>query len=594
MSLDSSLDKEIGRECRFAWHIPTRSSDVPDMHIVKEQISFQRQDGSIYQKPNIRYVKDFPRPYWIKKRNLRNYKQKREYAKIEELDVNTCTQSQLRFRVATSLGESWRRDSLRKLCESPYVYGCDISSTSLIKDHYFRKWPDLKTKYSLAVLDIETEMNDPEHLEDPIACSVVFENKAFLCVVDRFVRGLACPEKRTVEACHSYIGNHLDKFKMDVEVVVGTDAADILVKCIQKLHEWKPDWLAIWNMNFDIPVILRTLKKFGYDPKDVFCDPSIPEEFRLCEYKPGPTKQVTASGKVKPINPAAQWHTFELTASFYCIDAMCAYKHLRLGEQEESSYSLDYILEKKLGIRKLKFDQAKKYEGLSTWHNFMQANYKIEYLVYNLFDCISMLELDEQIKDLGYVLPAFSKTTDFWNFRSLPKKILDALHFFALERGKVMATAPPAEDRKDMAQDVDTTGDFAEHEIPETDEDDPEEYTTLSCNDWIVTLPAHLSVLGLQLIEEDPELRTHLRAFVYDSDSVSSYPSCVSVGNVSKTTTKREIIKINGIDESVFRMQNLNAVIGQANAIEYSYTMFRMPKPKDLLAQFERDMRVMH
>jgi len=58
-------------------------------------------------------------------------------------------------------------------------------------------------------------------------------------------------------------------------------------------------------------------------------------------------KKVTASGQVKPINPALQWHTLILTASFYVIDAMCVYRQLRMAAQEEPS-NLNYILQKEL------------------------------------------------------------------------------------------------------------------------------------------------------------------------------------------------------------------------------------------------------
>ncbi len=95
-----------------------------------------------------------------------------------------------------------------------------------------------------------------------------------------------------------------------------------------------------------------------------------------------------------------------------------------------------------------------------------------------------------------------------------------------------------------------------------------------------------MSVLGMACIAEDEKMLTGIRTFVYDSDCVSSYPSCTSVANVSKTTTKREVISIEGIDEAVFRMQNLNLVLGYPNANEYVQAMFKAPKPEELLELF--------
>ena len=81
-------------------------------------------------------------------------------------------------------------------------------------------------------------------------------------------------------------------------------------------------------------------------------------------------------------------------------------------------------------------------------------------------------------------------------------------------------------------------------------------------------------------------MRTGIRAFAYDSDAVSSYPTCTSISNVSKSTTRKEVIDIEGIDEIDFRTQNLNLVLGPINSLEYSTKMFKMPKPYDILEDF--------
>jgi hypothetical protein len=69
----------------------------------------------------------------------------------------------------------------------------------------------------------------------------------------------------------------------------------------------------------------------------------------------------------------------------------------------------------------------------------------------------------------------------------------------------------------------------------------------------------------------------------FDSDSVSAYPTATSVANVSKETTVFELIRVEGIDEETFKMQNLNSVLGHCNAIEYCTAMYSLPKPDELL-----------
>lgn len=70
-------------------------------------------------------------------------------------------------------------------------------------------------------------------------------------------------------------------------------------------------------------------------------------------------------------------------------------------------------------------------------------------------------------------------------------------------------------------------------------------------------------------------------------DAVSAYPTCTAVANVSRATTLYEIIDIAGVNEDVFRQQNINLLQGHVNAAEYCSKMFSLPKLQDSLALFE-------
>jgi hypothetical protein len=117
----------------------------------------------------------------------------------------------------------------------------------------------------------------------------------------------------------------------------------------------------------------------------------------------------------------------------------------------------------------------------------------------------------------------------------------------------------------------------------EEDEDAPP--TILSLKNWICTLKSYLSELGGDFAIDSKDIRTLFRAFVYDSDETSAYPNGILTLNISKRTTKRELIGIDGVAESLFRRQNLNLVIGETNAIEYCVNMFGFDTPDQLLAE---------
>lgn len=584
MSLPKNAEV-VARECRFAINIPTKFGGRPDVHMVKEIC--HTADGKQY--PNIKLVKDYKRPFYITKPSKRVYKDKRECEDLDNLLKTECTQSELRDRVAKALDKAWSKDRLPQLAASPYLFGTDISSTALIKKHYQTRWPDKATPFSVAVFDIETDV--VHGTKDILMCTIVLGGKVFTSVLRSFITGISDVHAAVDVAMEKYLGDYIVKRNLECELAIGDTVADVISLCINKAHEWKPDLLAIWNMDFDIPKVLENLELAGVDPTDIFSDPAVPKPFRLYSYRQGAKKKITAAGKVIPISPAAQWHTLISTSSFYVIDAMCMYKMLRLSEPEQPSYALDAILQKRLGIRKLKFKEADEYQGLR-WHQFMQTYYKVEYIVYNRFDCISMQELDEETKDLSHTFPEFSGVSDFCDFRSQPKRIADALHSFCLERGKVMGTVYKEKLAMfDVATDV--VDDDTDEGGEETDDNDSAEpmskpAETMGLDGWVCTLAPHLTTEnGAKCILEDENMRTNLRFLVYDIDAVAAYPSCVESENVSKATTKREVITVEGVDEYTFRMQNINLMSGRVNGLEYAQTMFGLPTPFELLAMYQ-------
>lgn len=567
------MEKEIkGIECKFVVHVPSKTPDTHDVHLIKERVHFK--DGTFESR--IKTLVDFKRPFWITQPSKRNHKQKKEYEHVDNLIKIETTQSKLRDSVARSLDKNYSNENLKKLLQSPYIYGADILSTSIVKHLYKKKYPDCNSLYSVAGFDIETDVVNGTG--DVIMASMIFEDKAFISVDRKFLQGYADPDFLFQKACKHYLSKYIDNRKLQIELHIADDPVDCIRATFAKAHEWKPDFVEIWNINFDIPKILELFQKYRVDPKDILCDPSIPKEYRICKYKVGLQKKVTASGKLKPIKIEAQWHTLFLSASFYVIDGMCAYKQVRLmSEQDQPSYSLDNILYKELGERKLKFKEAEAYEDTKIkWHIFMQSQCKIEYMVYNIFDSLSMLELDDKTKDLASSLPSFAGNTDFSKFNSQPSKIADAFFYDCYEKNYILGSVGSSPEY-----------DVRDEDLIEDEENDIDNYDVLSLKNWISTLPAHLTVLGLPLIKEDSTIRTSIRLFVYDSDEVAAYPSATMVLNVSKGTTLKEIISIDGIDESVFRTQNLNFLIGSSNSLEYVINMFNAPKPYELLDMFD-------
>lgn len=558
-----SKDDIIGVECRHVVYIPPPKGTTDDYHLVKEVIHLN--DGR--RIPNVRVLKNYKRKFWITKEGYRKtHTQKKEWEDIHKLKEYQCTQSELVQKAAQALGIFGFNGNLKKLARSPYLYGCDILSTSVIKQEVYRdRWPELNTPSSIAASDTETDMIHGHGRV--IMQTISYKERVYTAVVRDFLKGMGGTDQDKIKMCQDalqkYLGDVVQQRNIKWEVELVDDDGLVVYKTLKKAHEWQPDFLTFWNMAYDVNKMNESLRFHNYSIPDVWSDPNVAPSYRFFKFVEQEPKKVTASGKVTPIAPHALWHTVYAPASFYVIDAMCAYKQVRTGKQEERSYSLDAILNKHLKRGKLKFTAA---DGLakSDWHIFMQKKHPIEYIIYNVFDCIGIEMLDEKTKDLSVSVPSGAAMSDYSKFNSQPRRVVDKLHYFVMPRGKIIGTTSD-----EMSMDFDAK--------------------TISLRDWIVMLPAHLvDDNGLKMIAEYPEIASNIRIHIGDLDVSASYPNGESVFNISKETTKKELISIEGVTEHVRRMQGINFSGGATNAVEFCTGMFHMPQMTQWLEAYRR------
>lgn len=555
MSQPQIEEKPVAIECRFAMHCPS-SNSMDDLHYIKEVYHYA--DGRTV--PHIRMVENYKRPFYLTKKGRRNYNELKEWLPVADLDRYDCTQNRLTESVAKALGQPWFRGTLKDLCKSPYVFGADINSTSIIKHDVAAKYPDVKTPYSVAVFDTETDML--HGTQEIIIASVTCKNHVITCVKRSFAEGISDLQGQVEKAIKRYLGDLFEARKIEFTFKVVDAEIDIVSECMKYAHNLQPDFMAVWNIEFDMDKIVEACAKAKVDVADLLCDPNVPKQYRYFNYKKGPSKKVMASGRTLNFKPSQRWHAIKAASSFVWIDAMQAYRQVRTGAPEEPSYGLDAILKKHDVMGKLKFKEAEKLEGTAQWHVFMQKNYPIEYIVYNIYDCIGMELLDEKTKDLQLSLPMFAEYTDFANFNSLPRKAMNELHWTCQELNMV-----PGSTASEMTADYD-------------DE-------TTDVKGWIVMLPSHLVAdNGLKIIEENPDVRTNIRVAVADLDVTGAYPHNELVFNVSKETTSKELISVEGVDEMTTRMQTINFSGGHVNASEFCQVMYHMPSFPELLRHF--------
>lgn len=524
-------------------------------------------DGTRIPKMGIH--ENFKRPFWVTKPGHRTHKDKTEWEEMDKLRMQSCTQLELPYRIQKALGMIPRKgQQLRHLFRSPYIYGCDIDITGLVKRAYDkRNGEDFRGgEYNVAVLDTETNMlGGKEHI---IACTITYKTKIVCAYMEDWLKYDIEEVKTKVE---EMIGSDLAARNCEILYIPCKTPGECVVKSIAEVHKWKPDFLAIWNITFDVEKMLDALKDDGIDPADVFSDPDIPREYRYFKWGKGSTQKKDRNGVATALDPSEQWHTVYAPASFYFIDAMSAYRIIRRVSGMLPSYSLEFVTNKELGEGKLKFqaeDMKFIREGSLDWHRYMQRHYRREYIAYNIIDCIRVEQLDEKTGDLRAKVGVMIGYSHLSNFNSNPRRICDQLHFFLLERGYVSAT----------------TSDKMETEL--------DQYV-VGMSGWIVTLSAsQIEDIGLRLINDMPYRRSMMSIHAADLDIISTYPMVGMLLNISKETTKYELSRIQGMEYEEQRCFGINITGGIANSILLAQSGFGLKGMPEVLAEFRRQRAV--
>lgn len=555
-------DDIAGLECKHAVYTTSSEDSRSDMVTVKEII--HTKDGR--KLPRLRFFKDYERPFWLVTKQHQNYEDKKEWEYLPKLQKYTTRQCNLTDAICKAQGYGNPKSQLKMLARNQYLYGCDISTPTLIKASYQEKFNNLFTPNTVAVIDSETDMVNGDG-KDPIILSITFRDKAFITIREDWIAGIAAPKETIVKALYKHLGKYIEERKIKFEIIITPHMDEMCIEVIKKAHEWQPDFVTFWNMDFDMTVMLDVLNAKGHNLADIFSDPRVPPEYRSFNYKRGPSVKQKADGTVENLASYDRWHVVECPASFQFIDSMCVYRQIRKANGKEPSYSLDSVLKNQLDLGKLYFDtgESDAKPGSVEWHVQMQLHYKVAYVVYNVFDDIGVELLDEKTRDLQTQVSVLSGYSEYGVFNSGPKRTSDKLHFFCLNIGKVAGCVSDQ-----MVSDLD-------NKLPEL-------------SDWIVTLPTHLvEDNGIPLLEELPDVRSLVRMYVSDADITSTYPNGEIIMNLSKETTMTELGRIKGINGSRQRLIGINLTGGPANATEIMTEVLKVPSAVELLELYKKD-----
>jgi hypothetical protein len=693
MTEQFSKDDVVGIEAKHITHV-TEIGGNNDIHVVKEIVHLKDKR----RIPRVKIVENYERPFWIdpavqKPEHLRPYKEKKDYMLKSKLKQFKTTQAKLPRAVARALNDFSQGPNprLRQLARSPYLYGADVSSVCYLKNDYREAYPGLISRNSVAGGDIETNVYESENDGQIICMSVTYKENVYLAYLKHWVSDLENPVQETLDELERIpeLVTLKKARNLKVEIEVVNTPADIVIQCMRRLHEWKPDFFAFWNMDFDMSRILKCLEHYGINPADVFSDPKVPPQYRKFHYRQDQAMNTTASGVTKSKGPEDQWHWVTAPASFQCIDSMSTYRVTRLAKGKEPSYALDAILRKelsvdeeaevkteedfiafmktcnkaindrsgshpywsvsnpandkvtyetvtealevedeedaeeeesedddvpadfddddtvsfiydfeedtvsrevehrepiwesvdelvwgvnvhpgfmvnmKLNFGKLKFKETDHLNGIE-WHIEMQKHHKVRYGLYNIIDSIRLEQLDERINDLASSITLFSKSSDYKNFNSNPKRLVDDMHFWYLNRPEPCV--------------IGTSSDQMVHDL--------DQYV-VGHDGWIVTLPTYMAgPNGIKCVKDLPNYRSLIWTHVADLDIVSTYPNVSQILNIARETTVMETSAVQGVSDYHKRELGVNLTGCRTNVLEIAQKVMRGPKLDEVLAGY--------
>jgi hypothetical protein len=427
------------KECKIITYLSER--DVgDDIHIVKE-VNVDDQ-GNITD--NIKIIKDFKRPFWITKQAHRNYNDKKEVEDMKKLDEFYSTQSRLYKNIAMRLGDRYIGVSdPRMLKGSPYLYGSDVDSRTILKYMYNKKYGEPTTPYRIGVFDIETNILTNEI----IIISIMTTTECRLVALKSYADRIPNLEDRMLDGLRKYIPDvpFKDTMLNNFHMEVFNTQVELIKYIFHHANYMNIDFLTGWNIKYDLTEILERLEDAGIEPAEVFHYDKIPTKYAYFKFKEGRSKKITEAGREIPLPPEEVWNFVTSTTNYYFIDAMNAHRYVRVGGATmPGGYSLDNILKSEGTDGKLKFDSNQGHKG-AEWHIMMVDKKPLEYLIYNIWDCMSILELDNKTKDLAVSVPLLSGISHFDIFNSGPRKLVDAIFFFFLNNNKVLGVKDPTE-----------------------------------------------------------------------------------------------------------------------------------------------------
>lgn len=488
-------------------------------------------NGSIV--PNVRYLKNTPRPVYITKPEYRNHAYKKEFEEVHKLDKYLLPDHDLDKAITQILngGKPVSNSYTNTIKTSPYVYLADQDIQVFIKHRYRKLFQESKVAPKAATtgfFDVENDIDKNKFS----AISCTHENHVYTALLKEYCKkndGTPFDLDYINDLYEQYIPGIIQK-EVDAHPKINTPGRfpfkhtikifDTEFEMIQwifgMMHVNKTAFVGIWNINYDIPMVIDFLRRNGIDESSVFVHPDVPKEFRQVYYQ---FDKQTA--EKKNAHPSDYWHWFHTPGYTQFLDSMALYARNRKASVKESSYKLDDILKKSGFGGKLKFQHLSHLDKLSNqdWHRKMSNEHFPEYVLYNIIDVVGLQLMEWFNGDIGSMI-TLSENTPISKYSKETRKLVTDYATRWIDRGWALGCS-----RKNMAESWDKY---------------------LPAIGGTVLDPNRIINRGLMIYNDFKYHRSRAYGYVNDVDFKSIYPSVLAELNISKDTKLYTVISIEG------------------------------------------------
>lgn len=387
--------------------------------IVKEKLKLA--DGTT--KPNIVIYENPKRSFYITQKQYRTYKYKPEFEFVSRLDKYTVVDSQLSGKIAEIFGLGRGYVDRAKLFKSPYIFGADISIEALIKMRYADMFPDTNMAPTVGFLDIETSIDTGQiilisYMHDSIVHTAILKSFLF---EEKDGNRVAVSKEDILRHVETNLEKQVGDLKLTYNIEVFDSEIKVIAWILRKVHEAMIDFIAIWNMNFDIPKILDAIKRNNYDAAALFTNPSLPKN--LCYLRYYEDQRKVAHFTLK-------WHWLYSTCGSQFIDSMGLYSQCRRTDGFLDKYDLDSVLTDVVGRGKLPLKSGS--------HVIMQRHHFKDYVVYNIFDVVGLRLLEDKNNDV-LSMSVLTGSTPVNKFSTQTTRATNALYHDLIGKGMVLS-----------------------------------------------------------------------------------------------------------------------------------------------------------